>query len=102
MPDVIFLLQIDNLNVHLQGVHRLVQTVVEASQTLSALNDAKIADSSTQVQLLQKQTSDWSRLTHSLISAANETVVNPGKHHTYMILPSTDNRIEIQEHCVPV
>ncbi|XP_022101526.1 uncharacterized protein LOC110985085 [Acanthaster planci] len=68
---------IDNLNLHLQSVHCLVQTIVEASQALVALNDSKMADSSSQVQLLQKQASHWSRLTHSLISAANEAVINP-------------------------
>ncbi|XP_038071064.1 uncharacterized protein LOC119739970 [Patiria miniata] len=69
--------EIDSVNLHLQSVHRLIRTFTEALQAVITLNDSKMADSSTQVQLLQKQASDWTKLTHSLISAANETVINP-------------------------
>ena len=74
----LILLQIDALNFHVQNVHHLVQTVTEASQAIVNLNQSKMARSSTQVQRLQKEASEWMRLTHSLISAANEVVIDPG------------------------
>ncbi|XP_033633445.1 uncharacterized protein LOC117294992 isoform X1 [Asterias rubens] len=71
--------EIDALNLHVQKVCHLVQGITEATQAGFNLNQSKMSASSTQIQLLHKEASDWTKLTHSLISAANETVINPGE-----------------------